>query len=102
MTKQIVQKTTSKGKMIREILMGNGGRRFSVTFKKANGEMRTLTGSYGQCQGQDGENTCAHLEKYVTIYLPEKDPRTGLQARRNVNVETVTQIKTNKTTLNFE
>lgn len=96
-----VVKTNNKGKMIRDMLMGNGGRMFTVTFKKQNGEMRTITGNYGHVKGQDGENTVAHLEKYVTVILPEKD-ENGKQLRRNVNCETVTEIKTNGSTIRFE
>lgn len=93
--------TTQRGKMIRKILTENAGRMFTVTFKKNDGTLRTITGNYGHVKGQDGENTVANQEKYVTVILPEKD-ENGKVMRRNVNCETVTEITTNGTTIRFE
>lgn len=100
-TTQAVHKTTLKARMIRDILTNNGGRMFTVTFKKQNGEMRTLTGNYGNVAAQAGHNNAAHYEKYVTVILPTKDAK-GNPERRNVNCETVVCIKTNGTVVNFE
>lgn len=96
-----VVKTTNKARMIKQLLAGNEGRMFTVTFKKKDGTMRTLTGNYGHVKGQDGHNNAAHFEKYVCVILPTKDAK-GNPERRNVNCETVTEIKTNGTTIKFE
>jgi len=93
--------TTNKARMIRNMLTGNGGRMFTVTFIKADGTERTLTGNYGHVKSQNGANTTAHLEKYVTVILPSKDAK-GNPERRNVNTETVTKITTNGTTVFFQ
>jgi hypothetical protein len=92
--------TNTKGRMIREALTKNGGRMFSVTFIKADGTERTITGNYGHVKGQDGENTVANQEKYVTVILPEKDA-SGKQQRRNVNCETVKSLRINGETITF-
>ena len=93
--------TTAKGRMIRDLLTKNGGRMFSVTFTKANGEERTITGNYGHVKGQDGENTVAHIEKYVTVILPERDAQGKVQ-RRNVNTETVKSLRINGVTIEIK
>lgn len=99
--RRVVVPASNRANMIKGLLTGNGGRMFSVTFIKANGEERTLTGNYGQVKAQSGENTTAHLEKYVTVILPTKNAK-GEPDRRNVNCETVKSITTNGTTITFE
>jgi hypothetical protein len=74
---------------------------FSVTFTKADGTERTITGNYGHVKGQDGDNTVAHIEKYVTVILPEKD-ENGKQQRRNVNTETVKSLRINGVTIEIK
>lgn len=100
-SRRVVVPASNRAKMIKGILTGNGGRMFTVTFTKADGTERTLTGNYGQVKAQTGENTTAHIDKYVTVILPEKDAK-GNPLRRNVNCETVKSITTNGTTVNFE
>lgn len=101
-TKQIgFVPTTNRGKMIRKILTENGGRMFSVTFRKKDNTIRTLTGNYGHVQAQSGGNNAGHYEKYVCVILPEKDAK-GNPLRRNVNCETVLSITTNGVTMAFE
>lgn len=100
-SRRVVVPASNRAKMIKNILTGNGGRMFTVTFKKADNTMRTLTGNYGQVKAQNGDNSVAHIEKYVTVILPEKDAK-GEPLRRNVNCETVTSITTNGVTVNFE
>lgn len=100
MSKPIIA-TNAKGRMIRDLLTKNGGRMFSVTFIKADGTERTITGNYGHVKGQDGENTVAHIEKYVTVILPEKD-ENGKQQRRNVNCETVKSLRINGVTIEIK
>jgi hypothetical protein len=91
----------NKGRMIRDLLTNNGGRMFSVTFTKADGTERTITGNYGHVKGQDGENTVAHIEKYVTVILPERDANGKVQ-RRNVNTETVKSLRINGVTFEIK
>ena len=100
-SRRVVVPASNRAKMIKQILTGNGGRMFTVSFVKGNGELRTLTGNYGNVKAQQGENTTAHIEKYVTVILPEKDEK-GNPLRRNVNCETVKSITTNGTTIHFE
>lgn len=100
MRNQIVP-TNNRARMIKDMLANSGGRMFSVTFIKANGEERTLTGNYGHVKGQDGRNMAAGHEKYITVILPERDAK-GQPLRRNVNCETVRSIRMNGTTINFE
>lgn len=99
--RRVVVPASNRAKMIKKLLTENGGRMFTVTFVKVNGEERTITGNYGNVRAQDGENTTAHIEKYVTVILPEKDAK-GQPLRRNVNCETVKSITTNGTTISFE
>ena len=100
MKNQIIP-TNAKGRMIRELLTKNGGRMFSVTFTKADGTERTITGNYGMVAGQTGENTVANQEKYVTVILPTKDAN-GKQERRNVNCETVKSLRINGVTIEIK
>ncbi len=100
MSKPIIA-TNAKVRMIRDLLTKNGGRMFSVTFIKADGTERTITGNYGYVKGQDGENTVANIEKYVTVILPEKD-ENGKQQRRNVNAETVKSLRINGVTIEIK
>lgn len=93
--------TTNRARMVRDLLLQNGGRMVTVTFIKADGTERTLTGNFGTVKAQSGANTVANQEKYVTMILPEKDDK-GNPKRRNINCETVKRIKTNGAVVNFQ
>lgn len=96
-----VIKTNAKGRMVREMMLGNQGRFVTVTFIKADGTERTINGNFGHVKTQNGDNTVAHIEKYVTIILPTKNAK-GEPDRRNVNCETVKSLKINGETITFQ
>lgn len=103
MSKQLINvPTTNRGRMVRKMLLENGGRMCSVTFVKKDGSVRTLVGNFGHVADQSGHNNASHYEKYVCMILPEKDPKTGKQQRRNIDCEKVLSIKTNGAVVNFQ
>lgn len=89
-----VIKTTDFASQVKELLKSNAGKFFTVTFRKNNGEVRTLNCQHGHFKGHDGENTCGHIEKYLTVHTAE--------GFKNVNVETVIEVKMNGKTIRFE
>lgn len=94
MTKTIT--TDSFTRQIKALLKSNKGKFFTVEFIKKNGDVRVMTCQQGYFKGHDGENTVAHIEKYLTV----KEVGTG--AFKNVNVETIRKITMEGRTLTFE
>ena len=90
-----VIKTNAFARQVKELLLSNSGKFFTVTFVKKNGEVRTLNCQQGHFKGHDGENTTAHIEKYLTV-------RTSEGEFKNVNVETIQSVKMAGKTISFE
>lgn len=78
----------NKAKQLKTLIEANGSKFFGVEFVKADGTLRTLNGHYRAVAGHDGVNPTAHIEKYITIVLAEKDGKGNPQFR-NVNTETI-------------
>ena len=89
-----VIKTNAFARQVKELLMANAGKFFTVTFVKKNGEVRTLNCQQGHFKGHDGENTTAHIEKYLTV-------RTSEGEFKNINCETIKSVKMAGKTINF-
>ena len=81
-----VIKTNAFARQVKEMLLSNAGKFFTVTFVKKNGEVRTLNCQQGHFKGHDGENTTAHIEKYLTV-------RTSEGEFKKINCEQVISIK---------
>lgn len=74
---------------LKSIIQGHKGQFMSVTFIKKDGSERTLNGQFGYKAGHDGENTVAHIPKYITI---SENLGGGRYQHRNVNTETIKRI----------
>lgn len=96
-----MQKTTLIGAAVKDMLKANKGRFFTVTFKKKDGSLRTLNCKHGHVKGHDKPNTTAHIEKYLTVVLTEKDAK-GNEQFRNVNCEEVVSVSMGGKVINFE
>lgn len=88
-------RTTTTARAIKELLKANHGRFFTVTFIKKNGEVRTLNCKHGKVKGHEGPNNVSHIEKYLTVTTPEGE-------FKNINMETVKEVKMGGTVLRFE
>lgn len=88
-------RTNTAARAIKELLKANNGRFFTVTFLKKNGEVRTLNCKHGKVKGHEGSNNVAHIEKYLTVTTPEGE-------FKNVNMETITEVKMGGKILRFE
>lgn len=84
-------KTDNVSKAVASMIRANGSKFFGVTFVKKDGTTRTLNGHVRKVEGQRGDNTTHHIEKYVTIVLNQKDEKGNPQFR-NVNMETVISL----------
>lgn len=70
------------------------GRLFTVTFVKANGEERKLTGRLGVTKHLvGGENTVKHLSQYLTVAEFGNKSVGGKVVYRNVNLDSVLSAK---------
>jgi hypothetical protein len=78
----------TKAQTLKQMIIDNGSKFMGVEFIKADGTTRVLNGRFAAAPGHDGENTVAHIEKYVTILLNEKSA-TGKPQFRNVNTTTI-------------
>lgn len=76
---------------IKQVIIDNHNKFLSVTFIKKDGEERTLNGHVRYVKGHDQANPTAHIDKYVTLVLSEKDSK-GREQWRNVNTETIKRI----------
>jgi len=84
---------------LKSIILANKGKFFSVTFVKADQSLRTLNGQIGFKDGHDGENTVAHIPKYITVV---ENLGGGKYQHRNVNVETITRLAIGGNVINVE
>lgn len=78
----------TSAEQLRDIIWAHKGQYFSVTFEKADSTVRTIHGQVGYKKGHDGENTVAHIPKYITVI--EKTAQ-GYQ-HRNVNTEKIIKL----------
>lgn len=86
--------TTEKAKRIKDILMSNSGKIFSVTWVKKDGAERTIACQQGFFKGHTGVDTTAHIEKYLNV-------RTMKGEFKKINCETVKRFKCGDTELSF-
>lgn len=76
-------------KQIKELILKNKGKFFTVEFVKKNGEIRSINGQVGIKEDHLGWNTVSHIPKYVTV---AENLGGGKYQYRNVNTETITRI----------
>ena len=75
-------------------LRSTNGRLFTVTFVKANGEERKLTGRLGVTKHlAGGINTVKHLTQYLTVAEFGNKSVGGKVVYRNVNLDSVLSAK---------
>ena len=74
---------------LKSIILANKGKFFSVDFVKADGTLRKIVGQVGYKEGHDGENTVAHLPKYITVV---ENLGGGKYQHRNVNTTTIKRL----------
>lgn len=86
--------TTEKAKHIKDILMSNSGKIFSVTWIKKDGEERTIACQQGFFKGHTGVDTTAHIERYLNV-------RTMQGEFKKINCETVKHFKCGDKELSF-
>jgi len=73
--------------LIKNLLIANEGKFFSVTFKKKDGTIRKLNGRLGvHFQKKLQKPTTSNHYKYIVVYDMQK------QAYRNVNMDTVQSL----------
>ena len=84
---------------LKSIILANKGKFFSVTYRKADQSLRTLMGQIGFKEGHEGENTVAHIPKYVTVI---ENLGGGKYQFRNLNTETITRLAIGGTVINVE
>ena len=73
--------------VMKNLLQVNGGRIFTVTFKKKDGTLRKLNGRLGVHHGKKlSSPTTESIPKYLVVYDVQK------QAYRNVNVSTIQSV----------
>lgn len=77
-----------KPQALKSLIQSNGHQIFSVSFTKKDGTTRQMTCRLGvKAPLKGGSNTVAHIPKYLTVFDMTK------QAYRNINTETITEIK---------
>jgi len=88
---------SNKAKTIRAAMQSANGGFFSVSFVKLNGENRTFPSARLGVKKflKGGKNTTAHKPEYVSVYSMQD------QSYKNVNLETVYQLKVNGLTINL-
>ena len=77
---------------LKSIILANKGKFFSVEFVKADGTLRKIVGQVGYKEGYDGENTVAHLPKYITVVENAPGDQPGKPKFRNINTETIKRL----------
>lgn len=77
--------------LLKELIKSNGTKFFSVEFTKKDGTLRQLQGHVRAVEGHDSVNPTAHIDKYITIVLTEKD-KNGKEQWRNVNTESIKSL----------
>lgn len=80
----------SKVSSIKAIIEAHKGQFFGVSFVKQNGELRTIKNAQvGIKQGHTGENSVAHIEKYVTVV---ENLGGGKFQHRNIGMDKITRL----------
>jgi hypothetical protein len=79
---------------VKTMLNGSNGKFLTVTFKKKNGDMRTINGRSGVTKALAGGTRTTDPEKYFTIF----EAGNGY---RSVNYDTVSEIKMGGQTVRF-
>lgn len=77
---------------LKSIILANKGKFFSVEFVKADGSLRKIVGQVGYKEGHDGENTVAHMPKYITVVENAPGDQPGKPKFRNINTETIKRL----------
>lgn len=77
--------------LLKEFIKSNGHRFFTVEFIKKDGTLRKINGQIRPVEGHDDINPTAHIPKYLTVVLSEKDAN-GKEQWRNVNLETIQSL----------
>lgn len=71
-----------------EAIMATKGRIFTVTFIKANGEVRQLNGRLEVKKHlRGGDSTTAHIPNLITVFDMQK------KAYRNINLDTLISLR---------
>ena len=84
---------------LKSIILANKGKFFSVDFVKADGTLRKIVGQVGYKEGHDGENTVAHLPKYITVV---ENLGGGKYQHRNVNTTTIKRLAVGGTVIEIK
>ena len=92
-----MQKSISQA--LKSIILANKGKFFSVDFVKADGTLRKIVGQVGYKEGHDGENTVAHLPKYITVV---ENLGGGKYQHRNVNTTTIKRLAVGGTVIEIK
>ena len=80
----------------RKLLASTNGTVFTATFRKANGEMRTMNCRLGVKKHlKGGDSTTAHKDNLITVFDMQKG------AYRCINLDTVVSAKINGAEINF-
>ncbi len=76
--------------------VSKGGRIFSVTFTKKNGDLRVMACRKGvKSYLRGGSNTVSHLPQYMTLFSVND------KGYRNINLTTIQEIKGRGKVYNF-
>ena len=78
--------------MLDELILQSAGRFVTVTFKKKNGELRTLTGRLGVTKHLKGGTSTLNPDAYITIYDVVN------KGYRAINRETIRSVTINHIT----
>ncbi|MCK9530431.1 MAG: hypothetical protein M0R77_07710 [Gammaproteobacteria bacterium] len=78
-------------RLIKEFIKSQGNKFFTVEFEKKDGTLRKINGHIRAVPGHDGINPTAHIDKYLTVVLAEKD-KNGNEQWRNVNIATIKSL----------
>ena len=88
---------TLNSKAIKTLISLNEGKVFGVTFTKKDGTQRSMNARLGVTAPlKGGENNVAHIPKYLTAYDMQKGNY------RNINTETVTELRMGGMTYKIE
>ena len=86
-----VVKTSAE--QLRDIIWQHKGQYFSVEWVKADGTLRKAVAQVGYKEGYDGDNTVAHIPKYVTVVEKGVDSvNPGKPKFRNVDTTTIKRL----------
>ena len=83
-------------KQLKAMLEDTKGQFFNVTFIKKDGTERTITAKYNKTEQEVNPSSTAHIPKYLTV----KEYPQGRY--RNINTETIKQIKIAKSVITVQ